>query len=232
MKKTCIALFVGILSVGFAFGQNTSNSDDLETWTSVKLRYKASKKWAFELQEQLRLKENSSVTDQYFTQLTTRYKLTKNLSLGAGLRYIKRNDTQGKIQGFENHIRYHFDLGYKHKIERFSLNHRLRFQNKNELGVSEEEGDFAKKNFRFKSSVAYNIRKWKLDPKVSAEIFNKSHEGGTNGFSKYRLTFGTSYNLKKAGEINLYYRMEKELNTSLPEKVNIIGFNYTYALNN
>ena len=63
MKKTYIALFVGILSVGFAFGQNTSNSDDLETWTSVRLRYKASKKWAFELQEQLRLKENSSVTD-------------------------------------------------------------------------------------------------------------------------------------------------------------------------
>jgi hypothetical protein len=232
MKKIYIAIFVSTLSVGFAFGQNTGNSDDLETWTSVRLRYNASKKWAFELQEQLRMKENSSVTDQYFTQLTARYKLTKNLSLGAGLRYIKRNDTQGKIQGFEDHFRYHFDLGFKHSLDRFAFNHRLRFQNKNELGVSEEEGDFAKKNFRFKSSIVYNIRKWKLDPKVSAEIFNKSHEGGTNGFNKYRLTFGTSYNLKKAGEISLYYRMEKELNTFLPKKVNIIGFNYTYALNN
>jgi hypothetical protein len=68
MKKIYIAIFVSTLSVGFAFGQNTGNSDDLETWTSVQLRYNASKKWAFELQEQLRMKENSSVTDNYEVQ--------------------------------------------------------------------------------------------------------------------------------------------------------------------
>ena len=232
MKKTYIALFVSILSVGFAFGQNTDNSDDLETWTSVRLRYKASKKWAFELQEQLRLKENSAVTDQYFTQLTTRYKLTKYLSLGVGLRYIKRNDNQGKKQGFEDHFRYHFDLGFKHNLDRFAFNHRLRYQNKNELGVSEEEGDFAKKNFRWKSSINYNIRKWKLDPNVSAEIFNKSYDDGAKKFSKYRLTFGTSYNLKKAGKLDFYYRLEKELNKTFPDMVRIIGFNYIYTLNN
>lgn len=230
MKKTYLSLLLSIMFASVSFAQ--TESDDMETWTSVRLRYKASKKWSFELQEQFRLKENSSVTDQYFTQLTSKYKLTKKLALGLGLRYIKRNDNQGKIQGFEDHFRYHFDLSFKHSLDRFAFNHRLRYQNKNELGVSEEEGDFAKKNIRLKTAVTYNVRKWKLDPKLSAEIFNKSHEGGTNGFSKYRVTFGTSYDLKKAGEIALYYRMEKELNTSLPKKVDILGFNYTYTLNN
>lgn len=230
MKKTYLSLLLSIMFASVSFAQ--TGSDDMETWTSVRLRYKASKKWSFELQEQFRLKENSSVTDQYFTQLTSKYKLTKKLALGLGLRYIKRNDNQGKIQGFEDHFRYHFDLSFKHSLDRFAFNHRLRYQNKNELGVSEEEGDFAKKNIRLKTAVTYNVRKWKLDPKLSAEIFNKSHEGGTNGFSKYRVTFGTSYDLKKAGEISLYYRMEKELNTSLPKKVDILGFNYTYTLNN
>ncbi len=230
MKKTYLSLLLSIMFASVSFAQ--TGSDDMETWTSVRLRYKASKKWSFELQEQLRLKENSSVTDQYFTQLTSKYKLTKKLALGLGLRYIKRNDNQGNIQGFEDHFRYHFDLSFKHSLDRFTFNHRLRYQNKNELGVSEEEGDFAKKNIRLKTAVTYNVRKWKLDPKLSAEIFNKSHEGGTNGFSKYRVTFGTSYDLKKAGEIALYYRMEKELNTSLPKKVDILGFNYIYTLNN
>lgn len=230
MKKTYLSLLLSIMFASVSFAQ--TGSDDMETWTSVRLRYKASKKWSFELQEQFRLKENSSVTDQYFTQLTSKYKLTKKLALGLGLRYIKRNDNQGKIQGFEDHFRYHFDLSFKHSLDRFAFNHRLRYQNKNELGVSEEEGDFAKKNIRLKTAVTYNVRKWKLDPKLSAEIFNKSHEGGTNGFSKYRVTFGTSYDLKKAGEISLYYRLEKELNTSLPKKVDILGFNYTYTLNN
>ena len=230
MKKTYLSLLLSIMFASVTFAQ--TGSDDMETWTSVRLRYKASKKWSFELQEQLRLKENSSVTDQYFTQLTSKYRLTKKLALGLGLRYIKRNDNQGGIQGFEDHFRYHFDLSFKHSLDRFTFNHRLRYQNKNELGVSEEEGDFAKKNIRLKTAVTYNVRKWKLDPKLSAEIFNKSHEGGTNGFSKYRVTFGTSYDLKKAGEIDLYYRMEKELNTSLPKKVAILGVNYTYTLNN
>lgn len=230
MKKTYLSLLLSIMFASVSFAQ--TGSDDMETWTSVRLRYKASKKWSFELQEQFRLKENSSVTDQYFTQLTSKYKLTKKLALGLGLRYIRRNDNQGKIQGFEDHFRYHFDLSFKHSLDRFTFNHRLRYQNKNELGVSEEEGDFAKKNIRLKTAVTYNVRKWKLDPKLSAEIFNKSHEGGTNGFSKYRVTFGTSYDLKKAGEISLYYRMEKELNTSLPKKVDILGLNYIYTLNN
>lgn len=230
MKKTYLSLLLSIMFASVSFAQ--TESDDMETWTSVRLRYKASKKWSFELQEQFRLKENSSVTDQYFTQLTSKYKLTKKLALGLGLRYIRRNDNQGKIQGFEDHFRYHFDLSFKHSLDRFTFNHRLRYQNKNELGVSEEEGDFAKKNIRLKTAVTYNVRKWKLDPKLSAEIFNKSHEGGTNGFSKYRVTLGTSYDLKKAGEIALYYRMEKELNTSLPRKVDILGFNYIYTLNN
>lgn len=230
MKKTYLSLLLSVMFASVSFAQ--TGSDDMETWTSVRLRYKASKKWSFELQEQFRLKENSSVTDQYFTQLTSKYKLTKKLALSLGLRYIKRNDNQGKIQGFEDYFRYHFDLSFKHSLGRFAFNHRLRYQNKNELGVSEEEGDFAEKNVRLKTAVTYNVRKWKLDPKLSAEIFNKSHEGGTNGFSKYRVTFGTSYDLKKAGEIDLYYRMEKELNTSLPKKVDILGFNYTYTLNN
>lgn len=240
-----------------------TGSDDMETWTSVRLRYKASKKWSFELQEQLRLKENSSVTDQYFTQLTSKYRLTKKLALGLGLRYIKRNDNQGGIQGFEDYFRYHFDLSFKHSIDRFTFNHRLRYQNKNRQGNTNKKITFAKKNLRLKSSITYNIRKWKLDPRVSAEIFyqpqsltissiNLSDEDSEDlnyddyfeiindaydeiqdaKFRKYRLTLGTSYDMDRAGEISLYYRMEKELNTSLPKKVAILGVNYTYTLNN
>ncbi|WP_166461178.1 DUF2490 domain-containing protein [Flavicella sediminum] len=232
MKKLKIILLLCVFSFGISSAQSSDDQQDLESWTSIALKYKINKKWEVELQEQFRLKENISVTDQYFTQLDGSYKVTKNLSLGAGLRYINSNDNKGNIQGYEQHFRYHFDVSFKHKINDFTLKHRLRYQNKNELGVSEAEGDYAKKNLRFKSSVNYNFNNWKLDPKFSAEIFNRSEEGEENGFNKYRLTLGTSYKLKSAGEIGLYYRMEKELNESLPKTTNIIGLNYTYTFKN
>lgn len=232
MKKYVLTLILIISLVSFTRAQDSSETKDLESWTSIGLKYKINKKWTVELLEQYRLKENISVTDQYFSQLEGAYKLNKNLSLGAGLRYIRSNDNKGNVQGYENHFRYHFDISLKHKINEFTLKHRLRYQNKNELGVSEVDGDYAKKNLRFKTSISYDFKDWKFDPKFAAEIFNRSQTGGDNGFSKYRLTLGTSYNMKSAGKIDLYYRMEKELNTSLPKTTNIIGLKYTYTLKN
>jgi hypothetical protein len=227
MRQIIKILFVAtFLIANSGFSQENK---DLETWSSIQLNYKMNKKWKFGLQQQLRLKNNSSETDQYFTQLTADYKLNKDFTLGGGMRYIKSNDNTGNIQGYEDHFRYHFDLAYKHKIDQFSLKYRVRFQNKNELGISESDGDYAKKTLRFKTSIGYDIKKWKFDPKFAAEIFHRTEEGEDSQFSKYRLTLGTDYSLKKYGKIGLYYRIEKELNESLPKTTSIIGLKYSYT---
>ena len=220
----CAALFFCISSVSFA-----QTNTDFETWSSINLEIKLHKKLNLELEEQLRLKENSSETDQYFTQIGFSYQLPKNFEIGGGLRYAKKNDNTGKKQGYESFFRYHIDLAYKHKQKRFDFKHRLRFQNKNEIGVSEAEGDFANKNLRLKSSVSYNVRNWKLDPKFSAEIFNRSHEGKESGFHKYRLTLGSQYKFQNLGQIDLFFRLEQSLNAVLAKSTKIIGFRYTYA---
>jgi hypothetical protein len=85
---------------------------------------------------------------------------------------------------------------------------------------------------RFKTSVGYNIKGWKLDPEISAELFNHFEKNEENGFDKYRLSIGTDYDLKKYGKINLYYQFEKELNTSNPSILNVIGLKYKYTIKN
>ena len=202
---------------------------DFETWTSVGVRLKLDKTWEFGLSEQLRLKENSSVVDAYFTELELNYTGLKRFEVGGGLRYIKENDNQGNIQGYEKHFRFNLDLAYKHKWDRFTFKHRLRYQNKNELGVSKEEGDFINHHFRLKTGLSYNIKKWKFDPKFSAEIFRHMEEGKENRFDKWRITVGTSYDLKKFGKIDLFYRMEKQLNETYPKTFNIVGLSYIYS---
>ena len=226
LNTTLIIMLSGYLS----FGQ--SGDSDWGSWNTIGLEYKLDKKWTFSLEEQLRLKENISVVDEYFTQLGAEYKLFKGFNLAGGVRYIRQNDNQGNIQGYENHFRYNIDATYKHDVDNFTLGYRLRYQNKNELGVSAAEGDYANQNIRLKASIEYNIKKWKLDPKFSAELFNHFEKEDDNGFSKYRLTFGTDYKIKKIGKIGVFYRFEKELNVDLPDVTNIIGLKFIYTIKN
>ncbi|GAA3650572.1 DUF2490 domain-containing protein [Flavivirga jejuensis] len=224
-------ILVGIFFTNASYSQ-TDDTNDLASWNTIAIKYKLNKKWSFGLEEQLRLKSNVSEIDNYFTQLNAEYEIFNNFELGGGLRYVRKNDNQGNVQGYENHFRFNIDASYKHKINDFSLKYRLRYQNKNELGVSNSEGDYANQHIRFKTAVGYNIKKWKLDPKFSAELFHHFEEGEDSEFDKYRLTLGTSYEFKKNGKIDVFYRIEKELNETTPETTNIIGLKYTYTFKN
>lgn len=220
-------LFLLLISLVFTQGFAQENSD-LESWNAFNLTYELNKKWEFEFEGQLRLKEDISEIDKYFGEFATQYNVSKRFALTGAFRYIRENDNVGKKQGYENHIRYHFDASYKHKINDFSLKYRVRYQNKNELGVD----DFAKKYYRFKAGVGYNIKNWKLDPKFSAEIFFRDQKEEENGFDKYRITFGSSYKFKKSGEIDFYYRYKRKMDDFNPESTHIIGLKYALKFKN
>lgn len=226
-----IALSSFLLSTLNGYSQSEDTSD-LESWNSLGLEYKLNKKWSFGLEEQLRLDENISEISEYFTQLETKYAITKKFDIGLGLRYIRENDNEGNVQGYENHFRFNVDASYKHKINDFTLKYRLRYQNKNELGVSSSDGDYAKQYLRLKAAVAYNFKNWKLDPKFSAEIFNRFENGDVDQYNKYRLTLGTDYKIKNFGKLGIFYRIEKGINVDIPETTNIIGLKYTYTIKN
>jgi hypothetical protein len=225
MNKRIIKLVVCLVLPIYSIAQDDLN--DFNTWTVVQVKYERIKKWDFYLEGQLRLKENSSTIDTYFGEVGFEYKLPRNFDIGAGFRYIRDNDNQGNIQGYENHFRFNFDLSYKHDINRLRLKYRLRYQNRNELG----RDDIANQRIRIKTTTVYNFRKWKLDPELSAEIFSRVEKNGdNNGFDKFRIGLGTSYNLKKIGKFSLFYFYENEFNVTNPELLNIIRFKYSYSI--
>lgn len=203
---------------------------DFETWTSAEFRYKPSKKWRIGIEAQLRLKDNSSEIDGYITELTGRYEIFKNFQVLGGFRLIRKNDNTGRVQGYENYVRLHADAMYSHKLSRLGLNYRLRYQTRDELGVSNEQGDFADQYFRLKIGTKYDFRKWKLDPQLSAEIFHHSEKTEVNEFNKFRVTFGTEYKFDKWGRIGVFYRYEQEINTQNPRSTDIIRIQYVYTL--
>lgn len=221
-----LILFVVIFLPAYASAQSGTyyTIRDFETWSSINLKYKPTKKLKVNLSQQLRLKDNSTTLNAYFTQLGLDYKLADFVNIAAASRLITENDDQGKIQGKENHFRWQGDLEFNHDISRFLFKFRLRYQNKDELQKTSDE---IKKTTRFKLSSTYNIKDWKWDPTFSAEAFN----GITNndGFYKMRYTLSTNFKLY-TGSLGLFIRTENELQGEYPKRTNILGIKYNFTI--
>lgn len=232
-KRKYILVLIILLITTITIAQ-TTDSKNFNSWNRIGVKYRPFNKLKLGLEQHLRLKENTAVIDEYFTEFNIEYELIKNLEIGGGLRFIKENDNVGKIQGYENHFRFNVDVSYKFDINRFRLSYRLRYQNKKELNLPDTADNTPTENIRFKTGIEYDFKKWPLDPEFSAEIFSRKREGymlvSDALLTKYRLTFGTSYNLKKYGKIGLYYRIEQRTIVEDAPQINILGFNYTYTI--
>lgn len=225
----CVLFFL-LVFVNTAFSQ-VEDTNDFAFWSSVGVDYSIGKKLKISFEQNIRLKDNATTTEEYFSEFNIEYELFKNFEIGVGLRHISENDDQGKKQGIENHFRYNVDVSYKYDLNRFELSHRFRYQNKNQLGITELEGDIPSENLRFKTDLEYNIRKWPLDPKFSTEFFHSFSKGQIMRYSKYRLTLGTSYNLDKFGKFGIYYRYESSIIPRTISKLTIFGLDYSYSIN-
>jgi hypothetical protein len=203
-------------------------------WNSVSVKYSPIKNLKLSVEQNLRLKENASVTDEYFTEISLGYEIVKDLEIGGGVRFIKENDNVGKKQGYEKHFRYNFDVSFKHDIKRVVVSYRFRYQNKKELDLVNADESLPKENVRFKTSIEYNIRKWPLDPKLSIEGFSDLldiRQVRDLGLNKYRVTFGTGYDLGKFGKFGIYYRLQENINSNFTnEKTKILGLKYSYSI--
>ena len=226
--KFLLFLFLSFSTLGLA-----QNEEDLESWNAVELEIKASKKLAVAVSEHLRYRNDISSLKNYFTQIKINYSLFKKLSLSGGVRYITKNDDVGNIQGNKYYFRYQFDALFDQKIiNNWRLSLRLRYQNKNQLGLSEDEGDVAIEYSRFRAGLETRIKPLKLNLKLFAELFNE-HDGvdENNGFNRQRFTLKLNRKFKDIGTFGIFYAMQDDTSRALKNSKSIVGFKYTYKIN-
>ncbi len=251
IRSACVMLYF-ILFVNCTNGQQDSSVvRDFESWSSIAFRTRLLEdKLELKLGQDLRFNENSTALGLLFTEVGASYEVIENLELGGAYRYIYERDEKSGA----NQWRMQADIGYSNKLNRFKLSYRLRYQLRNYFKNSAGKGDYATSKFRLACKVDYNIKNWKLDPYVKAELFHTSTtedaiqyldevETGTielSGLEKVRITLGTSFKPFKKAKIGLYYRVERGFNTFPtylgtstfnPETIYIFGVNLSYKLN-
>jgi hypothetical protein len=227
MKKLVLIAFLCLLFLNKSFAQeNTVIVSDLETWSSIKVSKKVWK-LNISLEEELRLNRNSSQIDLFFTDLGVSYKINKYVKMGTDYRFYRTLTNSGD---FETRHRFSGEVKLNYDIKRFDVSYRLRFQNKDEDFYKSDLSDNNLSNLRNKIKIDYNIKKSKFNPYLSAELFRRLARSDADYFNKYRLTLGTTYTFKNIGSINIFYRFDKELNTTYPKSTYILGVGYSYKI--
>jgi len=128
----------------------------------------------------------------------------------------------------EDLFRYQFGVSYKHALGDLRLKYRALYQHRNEIGISESQGNIPEKFLRLRTSATYKIKNWKYDPEFRVEYFNAlNDEVGTN--NQFRLGIGTERDYKEFGELGFFYLFESSLGLNIKELTHIFSFKYTYS---
>lgn len=187
-------LFVLIIFIGIsAFAQEQEN----KLWSAVEYKVKINKEWDAEFTQHFRLKEDFNTVDTHISEIAAYYSPIKRLKFGGEFRYLYRNDNQGGIQGFENMLRYRFNVEKKLKVKGGNLAFRLGYQYRFSL----DRENRIKKGFRFRPSYEWKIKDWSLDPKFFFEYFHTYNEEEQRAYR-----YGVGSKLKLAGKTTLNFR--------------------------
>jgi hypothetical protein len=227
MKKLGIVILFLIFSNAL-YSQEIKVVQDFGVWTAIDIEKKFGENVRINLEQQLKLHTNATKLDDYIIDAGLRYKLNKNFSLGANLRYTY---DQKRWRSPENNYRYNLDFIYSGKLtDKLTIGYRLRHQH--------EYIDLFRENSQHKRNC-YGIRnkvqmKYKLNKKnemfFAFELFRLIETYREPYFNKFRIYFGDEYKTKKFGKIALSFGYEQELNDTYPLSFYFVKTNYTFRL--
>jgi len=219
-------LLFSLLSIGFsAAAQEYKVVQDLHLWSGIKLEKRLDGNWSLFVAEEIRLKHNISEINKHFTETGLRYRINKNFALEGQYR-ITRDKKKNGI--YETLTRYAFDLRYKGKLDFITIYYRLRYQKEVEEWNLLDSDIPYEKYLRNRISVRYN-QFHKIKPYLSAEIFQLFEPDQIARYENIRIFGGVKYNHFRAGEINLAFGFNHEINVIQPAMIYLLKLNYTYS---
>ncbi len=194
--------YIGAISLIFSCGISL-NAQTVEKEWQTRLAAKASfdiiDNLSFEISPELRF-DNEFKLDKYLLEGELEYEILKNISAGAGYRFLANKKNSGDTEYLH---RYKFYAGYKTKIERWKPGFKLTYADYSD--DEEEDSEF----LRPKISLEYNIAKSKITPEVEIEYF---YQIPTSDWYKVRYGINLDYKINKKNYINLGYKLDYYLN--------------------
>ena len=220
MKNTLTFLLILLLAVQATAG-------DWGSSLGADVTKKILPKLSVSLEEEFRTRSDFSRIDRFSTSLELGYKPFSFLKVGGAYNLINLNHEK---KGWEIRHRYYFFATGSYSFGDFSVSLRERFQSTKRQGVKETEKRANPKLFlRSRLKVEYNIPKCKLEPYISAELYQPLNDKVSNKLEKVRYMMGTSYKLNKKNSFDFFYRYTNYTGDDDDDTdTNMIGIGYSF----
>lgn len=202
---------MAVLFSSFKLHAQDSITHDVQLWNYLAMQYDAGP-IVFEIGQGVRQDQNLAQTDKNFVELKGECKIIGGLKTGVQYRYEIKDAKKGSK--YFNRISGH--IKYKQKLNRWAIGSRIKYQRKSEIFEEPEKRDPIAFKTRFKMSVDYNVKSWKLDPQISAELFRATEENGEGTWEKWRYALGSEYNFTKKDAVEFGYILEYSLDPLAP----------------
>lgn len=218
-----ILLFISsLLIAGTSFSQN----DEFMVWTEFGTSGDLVKRtdWSFELDTRW---DNQGLAT-FFPQVGIDYKLTKWLKPSVEYRFLVDRNKYGN---FKTSHRINVNAKFGEKIDRLSLEFRLRYQYAfSQFGAPTEYNADFDQAIRMKPEIEYDIDNFFLTPGISAEFFYNPRLG-ENGrqFDKMRLAFGLKLDTKGKHDVGIKYQIDKKFYAYNEGLRHVIALSYEYG---
>ena len=220
--------FMGVVSIGQA--QVKPTYSDAGSWNTINLDYAISKKMTMVYTQEMRIKENYSRLNLFYSEFGLDYSINKYIKTSISYRFTQKLKDENWF-GFRH--RFTWDVNFKYKLNKLSLAYRNRIQGEYKDTYSSENGKIPEWYLRSRGSVSYQLNK-KISPYFSTEfrfqlrdVNNIESEGK---WHRVRYQTGIDYRLNDFSKIGIYYLIQQEFNSNTIENQYITGLEYSLSL--
>jgi hypothetical protein len=194
-------------------------------WNTFSLEKEFSKKFSVGIDEELRLKDNFSHINLFYTNLGMSYRPLRGLKLSLTYRFTQKYVIDNEFN-FRNRLM--FDASYKYHLSNFVFGYRSRIQ----AEIINNKSTTPEWFWRNKFEIKYNFTK--ISPYLGTELRYQikvpKHPETDQGWHRIRLFAGFDYKLNENNTIGIYYLRQNEFYILDPNNLDIFGLQYSLTL--
>lgn len=182
-------------------------------------------KWEMQFETVFKLENDVSRLDEIDFDLAMSYDIVSFITLGLGYR-LELNKDNDNI--YQQRNRLHGDMRITMQRRLFELQWRFRYQTLDDEDLAYLTTHRAENIIRNRLEVEYNISGSELAPFISAEHYGTLNDNREFGI-KMRYMAGLAHGIGNHHDIELYYRINRELNHHLPYTYHYLGVGYEFS---
>ncbi len=219
-RYSLIVIVITFFSIGSLSAQTTGE------WIGAELSLNLPHKFSFDVSGQARILNNYLNLYKYQAQFDLGYELHKRVDVGVSYRSEWRVEKDGY---FYYRDKMFAEVKFNYPVNRFKFKDRIRYQRRRKTYINDDWDLIPIQRLRNKIELSYNIRKNKITPLVSFELFFPLNSFITPVVDEYRIAVDIKYPISKKQSIKTGILYSRELYFDTLYAI-LFRFTYTFKM--